>query len=246
MKIVEIEHAKFDLSRPVDISIPLSFGKSVTAFGVGQPQRTHFEAGGFVGDVSKGGSCNCDQITLIPHCQTTHTECVSHILHDGPYIHETIAPYFGLAELVSVDSNGVTKDKLSKVVRSKNISALIIRSLPNADTKKSFQYQGHSNFMSVDAIEFCNDLGVEHLLVDFPSIDPMEDGGKLLAHRTFWNVPSGTNSKQSDIWFHKSVTELVYVSNEVPDGVYLLNLQVAAMELDAAPARPILYPKVVI
>ena len=32
--------------------------------------------------VRDGGSCNADQITLIPHCHGTHTECVGHISNE--------------------------------------------------------------------------------------------------------------------------------------------------------------------
>ena len=31
--------------------------------------------------------------------------------------------------------------------------------------------------------------GIRHLLVDFPSIDRMHDGGRLTNHHLFWNVP---------------------------------------------------------
>ena len=39
-----------------------------------------------------------------------------------------------------------------------------------------------------------------------------------------------------------TITEMVYVEDSVADGLYCLNLQVPAFELDAAPSRPILYP----
>jgi hypothetical protein len=34
---------------------------------------------------------------------------------------------------------------------------------------------------------------------------------------------------------------LIYVPNEVPDGTYILNLQIAPFENDASPSKPILY-----
>ncbi len=73
-------------------------------------------------------------------------------------------------------------------------------------------------------------LGVQHLLVDFPSVDKVDDA-KLINHHIFW----AKNARK------KTITELVYVPNNAKDGSYLLNLQVAAFEADAAPSRPVLY-----
>jgi len=36
------------------------------------------------------------------------------------------------------------------------------------------------------------------------------------------------------------MTELINVPDDVPDGRYLLNLQIAPFEADAAPSRPVL------
>jgi hypothetical protein len=38
------------------------------------------------------------------------------------------------------------------------------------------------------------------------------------------------------------LTELAYVPESAPDGLYLLDLQVPAFAADAAPSRPVLYP----
>ena len=37
------------------------------------------------------------------------------------------------------------------------------------------------------------------------------------------------------------MTELIYVPEEIPDGRYLLNLQIADFTSDAAPSRPVLF-----
>jgi hypothetical protein len=39
-----------------------------------------------------------------------------------------------------------------------------------------------------------------------------------------------------------TVTELAFIDDAIPDGPYLLNLQVAPFVADAAPSRPILLP----
>jgi hypothetical protein len=85
-----------------------------------------------------------------------------------------------------------------------------------------------------DAIGFLNDLGVQHLLIDMPSIDREHDEGKLISHHAFWQYPYNTQ-------FHKTITEFIYVPNEVDDGTYILNIQIASFENDASPSKPILY-----
>ena len=40
----------------------------------------------------------------------------------------------------------------------------------------------------------------------------------------------------------KTITEMLFVPDEVPDGIALLNLQVPALSGDAAPSRPMLLP----
>lgn len=75
---------------------------------------------------------------------------------------------------------------------------------------------------------------VQHLLIDLPSIDREKDGGKLVAHNTFWN----TGAK---IRFDATITELIFIPNTVEDGTYFLNIQMASFENDASPSRPVLY-----
>jgi hypothetical protein len=38
-----------------------------------------------------------------------------------------------------------------------------------------------------------------------------------------------------------TITELIFVENEVRDGSYLLNLQMASFVNDASPSKPVLY-----
>jgi arylformamidase len=40
---------------------------------------------------------------------------------------------------------------------------------------------------------------------------------------------------------NKTITEMIFVSEIIKDGSYLLNLQIPAFVSDAAPSRPILY-----
>lgn len=133
------------------------------------------------------------------------------------------------------------------------LQTLILRTLPNDDSKHTRNYNESTMppYFSQEAMEFIVELGVKHLLVDIPSIDRLDDGGKLTNHRVFWNewgsapnptlraspcsVGSDTDRKS------KTITELIYVPNEVADGQYLLNLQIAPFMADVAPSRPVVY-----
>jgi len=78
-------------------------------------------------------------------------------------------------------------------------------------------------------------------IVDVPSIDRLFDEGKLTNHRIFWKVKQGSFETNAATRVTSTITELVYVPDEVADGEYLLNLQIAPFESDAAPSRPILF-----
>ena len=116
-----------------------------------------------------------------------------------------------------------------------NVEALIIRTKPNDHSKTQRQYSG-TNFpyLTLGAMQRIVDAGVQHLLIDLPSVDREEDGGALAAHHLFWNVPAEPN-------FQKTITELIFVPNEIADGMYVLNLQVSNFANDAAPSRPMLF-----
>jgi hypothetical protein len=68
---------RVDLSQPVDLALPLDFrGPQPRHFGAPGASARPLEVGGFTGAVTHGASCNCEVITLTPHSNGTHTECV--------------------------------------------------------------------------------------------------------------------------------------------------------------------------
>lgn len=209
-----------------DISIPVTFDKKqLIAFGGPPATRKAYRAGAFVGDTRLGGSCNCDVYTFSPHLNGTHTEGVGHISKERIPV-----PGVGLvgAQLITVKpKNGlITRAMLFDAVPTE---ALIIRTLPNLPAKKTKKYAAWPTFAPA-AMEHIAALGVQHLLVDLPSVDLIDDA-KLTNHRIFWRK----NARQ------KTITELIYVPAAVKDGDYILNLQVANFDGDAAPSRPVLY-----
>jgi len=132
---------------------------------------------------------------------------------------------------------------LARAGRPSGTAALILRTLPNDDSKMSRSY-GDNNippYCLADAMEYIVECGFKHLLVDMPSIDRLFDEGKLTNHRTFWNVEQGSFEANAATRINSTITELIYVPDEVIDGKYLLNLQIAPFESDAAPSRPVLF-----
>ena len=129
----------------------------------------------------------------------------------------------------------VSKKQLQYALGNKKRKAIIIRTLPNTKEKLCAQYS-HSNppYLTEDAAVFLREKGVEHLLIDLPSIDKEKDDGKLLAHNAFWDT-------MGKVRMNATITEFIFVPNTVHDGTYFLNLQVAPFENDASPSRPILY-----
>jgi len=96
-------------------------------------------------------------------------------------------------------------------------------------------------FFSTEAIKFIVKKNVKHLLVDMPSIDKTLDEGKLSNHRIFWNVEPESFELSERSLTNNTITEMIFVPEFVKDGVYLLNLQIAAFQSDASPSRPILF-----
>ena len=121
--------------------------------------------------------------------------------------------------------------------------ALVIRTIPNDDAKLKRSYmENEPPYFSLEAMEFLVKSGVDHLLVDVPSVDRTFDEGRLNTHHIFWNLEAGSHETSSGSHFYKTITEMIFVPDELPDGNYLLNLQIGPFVADASPSRPLLYP----
>lgn len=232
----------------IDISIPLRFnGPQPNAYGVEPAVSAAYEAAGIIGDTRRGGSVNFERYTFIPHCSGTHTECVGHITHERISVRDCLLDVLMPSVLISVEpsiSDGeavITRGSLENIA-GKNGSALIVRTMPNDESKLTKSY-GEANippYFTQDAIRFIVENGIKHLLCDLPSIDRIFDDGKLLNHRIFWSVDEGSFAANAETRIESTITELIYVPNDVPDGEYTLNLQIAPFDSDCAPSRPIL------
>lgn len=236
-----------DLSQPIDISIPLSNSdKNPIAWYLDKPKIEPVRFDNWVGSVKEGSSTNFNTIEFNPHAHGTHTECLGHITKEFYSINQNLKTFFFLAELISVEpvQQGedlvITKDCFASLAMT-NVEALVIRTLPNQEDKKSKNYS-HSNppYLSEEAMLFLVEKGIKHLLIDLPSVDKEKDEGKLISHKVFWSVKD-VNQVNEDARFDATITEMIYVPDTAKDGLYLLNLQIASFENDASPSKPVLY-----
>ncbi|BFM43283.1 cyclase family protein [Flavobacterium sp. CFS9] len=273
--IAKINNFEIDLSKPIDISIPLTnTDENPIAWYIEKPVIEPVVFGDWIGKVSEGkSSTNFNNIFFNPHGHGTHTECLGHITNDFYSINQCLKQFFFPAKLITIepekigDDLVITKEHISTSLNvthastslngtrtstslngtndspssAKTIEALIIRTLPNQISKKSTKYSNtNPPYLSEEAAIFIRENGIQHLLIDLPSVDREHDEGKLLAHKAFWNVKD-THNLNSDARFNATITEMIFVADEIEDGEYILNLQIASFENDASPSKPLLF-----
>ncbi|WP_369996660.1 cyclase family protein [Winogradskyella sp.] len=233
---------KIDLSQPLDISISIKGGASnVNAWYIGPPTIKPEVFDGETISVEKGAAVNFNTISFNPHSHGTHTETAGHITKEQYSINKYLKQFFFLAEVVTVapeklgDDYVISAKQLQFALGNKKREALVVRTMPNTRDKKSRQYSNTNwTYFKEDAIKLLVKKGIKHLLIDLPSVDREEDGGELKGHNAFWNT-KGRIRKDA------TITEFIYVSNKISDGMYMLNLQIAPFENDATPSKPVLY-----
>lgn len=248
MKAVINNTFEIDLSKPIDISIPLSnTDDNPIAWYIDKPTIEPVTFGEWVGKVAAGSSTNFNNIFFNPHGHGTHTECLGHITRELYSINQCLKQFFFLAELISINPMQkeedlvITKEQVEAALKGTKPEALVLRTVPNNLDKKHKNYS-HTNppYLEEAAAHFIRELGIKHLLIDLPSVDREEDGGRLAAHKAFWNV-TDTNKLNPDARMHCTITEMIYVNDGIQDGSYVLNLQIASFENDASPSKPVLY-----
>ena len=248
-----INNFQIDLSKPMDISIPLSnTDENPIAWYLKKPVIDPVISDEWIGKVSSGNSStNFNNIFFNPHGHGTHTECLGHITREFYSINDCLKQFFFFAELISVEPENINKDLIitkSQIEKALDCfgnlampEALIIRTLPNKTDKLSKKYSNtNPPYLSEEAAIYIREIGIKHLLIDLPSVDKEHDEGKLLAHKAFWNVKN-TDVLNHDARMDCTITELIFVNDKILDGSYLLNIQMASFVNDASPSNPVLY-----
>lgn len=234
----------FNPLEPLDISMPLHNRElQPECFWAEPVQFDVIRVGSFVGSVTEGGSTNYKRVHVTPHGNGTHTECYGHISADEhATIHNCLKRFLFVARLITItpqkQANGdevVLLNDVRDQLQGIKCEAVILRTLPNPDAKLTRHYSGtNPPYLEPTIGQYLAEKGVQHLLLDLPSVDREVDEGKLLCHHAFWQYPKNTRCGAT-------ITELIYVPGHVTDGLYLLNLQIASLQLDASPSKPVLY-----
>jgi arylformamidase len=253
-----------DLAHPVSVAVPLDFaGAQPRHFGAPRATSRPFEAPGFAGTVARGASCNCEVLTLIPHCNGTHTECVGHLTREPLDAHRVIPAGLLPALLLSVgaepapaagEDSEPPPQPGDRLITARALErawpaaapfepqALLVRTLPNARDKLTHDYSAETPpYLTRQAAQLLVRRGIWHLIVDVPSIDRAHDEGRLTAHRIFFGLPRQSAELATAARPEATVTELAFMPDELTDGAYLLELQAPALGGDAVPSRPLLY-----
>ncbi|OXA92825.1 cyclase family protein [Flavobacterium hercynium] len=253
--LAKINNCEIDLSKPIDISIPLTnTDENPIAWYIEKPVIEPVVFGDWIGKVSEGkSSTNFNNIFFNPHGHGTHTECLGHITNAFYSINDSLKQFFFFAVLITVEPEKIDDDlviiksqiekamQFSNALQNTKPTALIIRTLPNEHDKKSRKYSNtNPPYLSEEAAVFIRESEIQHLLIDLPSVDKEHDEGKLLAHKAFWNVKDTVNLNP-DARLKATITEMIFVAPEIENGIYLLNLQIASFENDASPSKPVIY-----
>ncbi|WP_286262582.1 cyclase family protein [Thalassotalea atypica] len=254
---------------PYSAAIELNFnGEQPNHYGAEQAQKTPMTAGSFIGNTEQGGSCNVNLLNFNPHCNGTHTESIAHICDQSaalslpigtitppplmPCVLVSVMPEHGISSqedyspALTDNDMLITRAQLEPSLNTYSnaqLQSLAIRTLPNASTKKTEIYNDDNQpaFFSREAILLLNERGVEHLLVDLPSIDRLHDDGLLTCHHLFWQVIEEQHQPTTNSLINKTITELAYFDDIISDGFYFINLQLTALINDATPSKPVLY-----
>ena len=227
-----------------------------SAFGAPKAQDAPYRAGDWIGSVREGGGCNCFVLTVNPHCNGTHTESIGHLTRAREPVIDTgahLAPF--LARLISVaptpaEDSGETyepapqPDDLLVTARSLEAAMAGARPVPGLviRIRATDDQASAPPFLSHQAMRLVRDWGTERLLVEMPSVDREEDGGLLTCHRIFWNMPAGATDAPPEAFHRRTITELVEAHDDLPDGLYAVQIQLPLIQADALPCDVLLFP----
>ena len=243
---LHIDSIRFvETSEPLDVSLPLSASTdNPRAWYVDAPIFEPVRTEHYTGSVEEGGSVNFRNIFFNPHGHGTHTECLGHITREVYSVNQRMKEYWFEATLISVRPKEVTHNdgSIDRMITPDCLhlpevcgQALLVRSLPNDLSKKNKNYSTtNPPYFDASCVEILLKNGIRHLLIDLPSVDRENDEGKLAFHHAFWQVPESPNHD-------RTITELIFIPDDIEDGEYMLNLQLAPFENDASPSRPVLY-----
>jgi len=252
----------------VDVSFPVTPHRGekeqISAFGLGGARASAVRYGDGENDVLDllaGSTVNCEKVELCCHGNGTHTEGIGHIVKERISVLSCKVPFMCLALVVSVTGVQADGEDSDEIISEQALEqacaifteeqvnaadALVVRTLGKyePDSNRGRNYSGtNPPYFSQNCMHYMvQNLGVKHLMVDLPSVDKEQSGSTVPNHAIFFGIEPGCTSAEHSKRKDCTITELANLHAGLQDGLHLLSLQVAPIEMDAAPSRPILYP----
>lgn len=246
----------FEFKNPVSVSRKITFGNQSNAFHLPQVSTTPFSYKNiFIGDVLSGGSCNVDTISFCPH-NLTHLETSAHILNqkisksninDIPVHHlQGLVYLIDLTQKLTKDLKLLSKTSIEMELRKISLPITAIAIKTNASILPQDYDFSDKNFLALskDSANLLSKFSFEGkkistLILDLPSTDPENDGGKLLAHRTFFELPeSGIHFNDT---LQKIIVELAHFGN-LEQNYYYFIMTPAKIQTNAMITDILFYP----
>jgi arylformamidase len=224
-------------------------------FGAPPASSAPFATGGFEGAVARGASCNCQRISLIPHCHGTHTESACHLtLQQFPL--QQIVPFGPVsALLLTVRPMACSATDEDSLPAPRGADRLVTRSAMldvwprNGAAPKALMLRTGTRWedpappcVSRQLMQELVARGIEHLVTDLPSVDRLEDDGRLTTHRIFFGLPAHSTDLAEAGRAQCTITELAHFPDTLQDGACALQLQIPSFSGDAVPSRPLHLP----
>ena len=252
---------RVDLGSATSLARRIGFdGTDPRHFGAAAPRRWPLSLPGFSGEVRSGASCNCATLELTPHCNGTHTESVAHLVVDPQDVCE-LAPLGPLpalllslaterADRADEDSDPAPRPGDRLLTRAALRAAwpatlpfapraLLLRAVPPALDAGPPPHDAEPPFLSRQLARELVERGIEHLVVELPSIDRGHDQGRLCAHRVFFGLPPGSTRLAEARRPQCTVTEFAAIPPSLPDGPCALQLALPRIAGDAVPSQPL-------
>lgn len=236
---------EINLHQGIDISVEIgNKDRYLRAWYQNEPLIEPVRMGDFVGSVAEGSSVNFMNVHFNPHAHGTHTESYGHITKDFYSVNEIKLPLLMECALVTIEGATIVEDKVVTLERMKaaldiyegKLEAVLLRTrLQGQEAELNVDFSDtNPPYVDANVAEYLISRGVKHFLIDLPSVDKEKDGGSLSFHHAFWQIPENPRKDAT-------ITEFAHVPSQIADGLYALNLQMAAFHNDASPSRPVLY-----
>lgn len=184
------------------------------------------------------------EATLASECKETYpTLCPTDLVITRATLQASVAR---AAQELKIDVHDFPE--LCRVLVVRNNAYKHAKLTKSSDTLYVSYSSRNPPYFTAECSDYMLQLGVHHLVTDLPSVDKEQDGGKLVNHKTIFLRQSAVGGVVPTYKYPAidekcpySVTEFAYIPSSTSEGLYLIDLQIAPLIMDASPSRPVLY-----